>query len=103
MATTIASFLRLRRSPVVAVDVDHVSPARTGTGGGGVKVPTFLGWTPGLRSLVAGRLLTCGCLVGVYQTRAGAILEILDACGPACPHPGHQQNSVIEDDEDLVI
>jgi hypothetical protein len=95
MATTINSFLRLRRSPVVTADVDHVPPVRAGKGGKGPTVLTFLGWTPGLRSLVAGRVLGCGCLVGAYETRAGAIIEVLDACGPVCPHAGHRQNAVL--------
>ena len=92
MATTSTSLPRFRRSPVASVD--HVPAARAR--GVSLKVPTFLGWTPGLRSLVAGRVLTCGCLVGVYQTRAGAILDVLDARGPACPHADHECNAILD-------
>lgn len=92
MATTSTSFPRLRRSPAVAVE--HVPAARAK--GEYLKVPTFFGWTPGLRSLVAGHLLSCGCLVGVYLTSAGAILEVLDACGPACPHADHKENAILD-------
>jgi hypothetical protein len=64
-------------------------------------VPTFFGWTPGLRSLVAGRVLNCGCLIGLYETRAGALIEVLDARGPACQDRTHVCNAVgLVEDED---
>jgi hypothetical protein len=101
MATT-GSFLRFRRHSAVTVDADHravvVHPR-----GYVQKVPTFLGWTPGLRSVVAGHVLSCGCLVGVYETRAGAILEVLDARGPDCPHAGHQPNAILDGGRAAVI
>lgn len=74
MATTSTWFQKIRRADVL---------------------PTFFGWTPGLRRLVAGRVLTCGCLVGVYETHGAAILEVVDACGPACSRADHAPNAVL--------
>jgi len=34
----------------------------------GAMVWTLFGWTPGLRQIVAGRVLDCGCLAGLYET-----------------------------------
>ena len=47
---------------------------------------TIGGWTPGVRRLVAGRALPCGCLAGVYHTLSDEEAEIIDASAPACPH-----------------
>jgi hypothetical protein len=58
------------------------------------SVPTFLGWTPGLRSLVSGRVLPCGCLVGIYEARGGYLVEILDARGDGCTDRTHICNAV---------
>lgn len=44
---------------------------------------------------VAGRVLTCGCLVGVYETYAGTIVFTIDACGAACTQPDHQLHAVV--------
>jgi len=60
------------------------------------SAPTLFGWTPGLRSLVAGRVLGCGCLIGLYETQIGDLIEIIDAVGPACPHSSHVLNRVGE-------
>jgi hypothetical protein len=51
-----------------------------------VKARTIGGWTPGLRELVDGELLPCGCLVGIYETWARQVVKIIDARGPACRH-----------------
>lgn len=34
--------------------------------------------------------LTCGCLVGVYETYAGEVIDILDARGERCPDESHR-------------
>ena len=60
------------------------------------SVPTFLGWTPGLRGLVSGRVLRCGCLVGFYETQVGGVIEILDGLGPCCEDRTHVLNRVGE-------
>jgi len=41
------------------------------------------------------RLLTCGCLVGVYETYAGKTLSIVDARGEGCRDSTHRLNSVL--------
>jgi hypothetical protein len=38
---------------------------------------------------VTGRVLACGCLVGVYETYGGDIVATIDARGAECRHPGH--------------
>lgn len=58
------------------------------------RVPTILGWSPGLR-LVSGRAERCGCLSGVYVTAAGATLVVLDAKGEACDDLSHCGNVVL--------
>jgi len=49
-----------------------------------------------LRGL-AGRLLACGCFVGVYETYDGQIVSTIDACGPGCRQPGHALHAVVPD------
>jgi hypothetical protein len=40
---------------------------------------------------ISGRVLPCGCLVGVYETYSNAVVATIDACGPACAdHRLHQ-------------
>jgi len=90
MATTTTSLPRLRRAPA-AFD------RQVRTRGTGLKVTTVLGWTPGVGSLVSGRTLDCGCLVGVYQMRDGSVLDILDARGPECCLDGHDVNVILDD------
>jgi hypothetical protein len=41
-----------------------------------------------LRGL-SGRVLDCGCLVGVYETYAGQVVATIDARGPVCTEPSH--------------
>ena len=45
---------------------------------------TVLGWTPGLRGHIAGHVLPCDCLVGVYEMWTGELVEILDSCCDDC-------------------
>ena len=59
------------------------------------SVPEFHGWTPGLRSLLSGRVLSCGCLVGDYQTWRGREMTIIDARGPQCECDRHQVNAIV--------
>jgi len=96
MATTVVSLFRYRRPTAAsrtsgaAVAPSH--PARAGT---------ILGWTPGVRALINGRVLPCGCLTGTYQLTAGGVAEILDARGPACDCPAHEVNAILEDEDQL--
>jgi len=47
-----------------------------------------------LRGL-SGRVLECGCLVGVYETYDGAVVATIDARGPACPAAEHRLHAII--------
>lgn len=61
----------------------------------GAMVWTLFGWTPGLRQIVAGRVLDCGCLAGLYETWNGEFVEILDGPSDCCRHPHHNVNFVL--------
>jgi len=39
--------------------------------------------------------LTCGCLVGVYETYDGDVVNILDARSSSCTQPEHQNGNLI--------
>ena len=79
-------------------------PARTSTIAGtvmpllsaGHKALTFFGWTPGLRRLVCGQLLDCGCLTGVYETKQAEIVTIIDYVAAHCTVFGHTVNLVVD-------
>lgn len=58
------------------------------------KARTILGWTPGLRTLVGGRVLPCGCLTGIYNTWTGDVVAIVDAPSDACPH-AHCEHAIL--------
>ena len=47
-----------------------------------------------LRGL-AGRMLPCGCLAGVYETYDGDIVTTIDVRGSACRQSGHSLHAVI--------
>jgi hypothetical protein len=85
MATISIPFLKARRSPA----------------GGTKQVATFLGWTPGVRTLLAGRVLPCGCLSGVYETNTGERVEILDGVGPACARRNHCLDVILDPSMDV--
>lgn len=55
---------------------------------------TVLGWTPGLRGIIAGHVLPCGCLVGVYEVWTGESVEILDGRRDDC-ESHHDVNRVV--------
>jgi len=48
-----------------------------------------------LRGL-AGKALSCGCLVGVYETYDGGVVATIDARGPECTHPDHRLHEVVQ-------
>ena len=60
----------------------------------GRKAFTIFGWTPGIRRIVGGRVLPCGCLVGSYETRAAGVVEIMDGPDDACSDPSHTVHMV---------
>jgi len=41
------------------------------------------------------RLLSCGCLIGIYETYSGKTLSIVDARGERCRDGTHRLNNVI--------
>jgi hypothetical protein len=47
-----------------------------------------------LRGLT-GEVLTCGCLVGVYETYEGRVVVTIDARGAACEDPTHTRHAVV--------
>lgn len=59
------------------------------------RVRTILGWTPGLRTFLSGRVLPCGCLTGTYETWTQGTVTIIDARGCNCPNAGHQTNVIV--------
>ncbi len=59
------------------------------------KAVTIFGWTPGLRALVGGRVMACGCLSGTYATWTDDVVVIIDARGECCPHGWHAVNTVL--------
>ena len=44
---------------------------------------------------VSGRVLACGCLVGVYETYGGEIVATIDARGERCPQSGHRLHAIV--------
>jgi hypothetical protein len=52
----------------------------------GTHAVTIGGWTPGLRALLAGQVLPCGCLAGTYQTAGGDAVAIVDTAADSCGH-----------------
>ena len=48
-----------------------------------------------LRGLGSQRL-TCGCLVGLYDTYDGRSVIMLDAPAPDCDDPRHRPNTVLD-------
>jgi hypothetical protein len=56
-----------------------------------------------VRRLIAGRVLPCGCLSGIYETRSGGRIEILDGVGPACRCRYHEPNVILDPSMDEVL
>lgn len=68
---------------------------------------SLFGWTPSLRRSLRGRVLPCGCSVGVYETRSGEIVQIIDARATRCGSGAHSPDAVVtaqdaEDEPDTV-
>jgi hypothetical protein len=65
-----------------------------------------MGLNPRLLSLVSppmrllrglsGRVLPCGCLVGVYETYSGGVVATIDARGATCTQPGHRLHDAVD-------
>jgi hypothetical protein len=50
-----------------------------------------------LRGL-AGKVLPCGCLIGVYETYEGGVIATIDARGAACSDPQHHLHALLSTD-----
>jgi len=48
-----------------------------------------------LRGL-GGRLLPCGCLLGLYETYDGHTVATIDACDPHCTDATHTLDAVLD-------
>ncbi len=60
---------------------------------------SLFGWTPSLRRMLRGRVLPCGCSVGVYETRSGEVVHIIDARSPSCGFVAHSVDTVLAGDD----
>lgn len=58
-------------------------------------VRSLAGWTPGLRTLLRGAVLPCGCLTGVYETWRGSVLCIVDSADTQCQTAGHDTDAIL--------
>jgi hypothetical protein len=56
---------------------------------------TVLGWTPGVRDLLGGQHLACGCLTGTYRSWRGTPMTVVDARGGSCANERHRVNAVL--------
>jgi hypothetical protein len=45
------------------------------------------------------QLLPCGCLTGIYETYAGTVVTLVDACGERCEDAAHRVGEQITDRE----
>jgi len=59
---------------------------------------SLFGWTPSLRRMLRGRVLPCGCTVGVYETRSGGVVQIIDARSSHCASATHVVDAVVAAD-----
>jgi hypothetical protein len=60
---------------------------------------SLFGWTPSLRRMLRGRILPCGCTVGVYETRSGDVVRIIDARSSSCESATHAVDAVVTGDD----
>jgi hypothetical protein len=44
---------------------------------------------------LAGKLLACGCFVGVYETYEGGVIASIDARGPQCADRAHGLHEIV--------
>jgi hypothetical protein len=47
-----------------------------------------------LRGL-SSRLLTCGCVAGIYETYDGEVVTLIDERGPECAEAAHEEGNRI--------
>jgi hypothetical protein len=56
---------------------------------------TIGGWTPGLRRLVEGCVLPCGCLTGIYETSSNDMVAIIDGRAERCRIASHVAHRIL--------
>jgi hypothetical protein len=56
---------------------------------------SLFGWTPSLRRMLQGKVLGCGCSVGVYETWSGDVVQIVDAHASDCQSSAHAVDAVV--------
>ena len=61
--------------------------------GGRTKARSFFGWTPGVRTVMAGQTLSCGCFAGMYQLWSGDVVALIDRHAPRCQQ--HEEHLVL--------
>ena len=61
----------------------------------GDRMRSFAGWTPGLRAVIRGRALPCGCVVGLYETHTAELAEVIDAAAVGCTNRSHRNDAVL--------
>lgn len=56
--------------------------------------------SPSMRLLrgLGGRVLPCGCLVGVYETYGGDVVATIDSRGLTCSEPAHHLHTIVPPD-----
>jgi hypothetical protein len=59
------------------------------------RARTVLGWTPGLHTLLGGRVLSCGCLAGTYHAWNNQVVVILDDRFDGCVNERHKRHAVL--------
>jgi hypothetical protein len=62
---------------------------------------SLFGWTPSLRRMLRGRVLPCGCSVGVYETRSGEVVQIVDARAAGCELGAHSVDAIVTPEDSL--
>lgn len=55
-----------------------------------------------LRGL-SGRVLSCGCLIGIYETYEGQTVGILDAQNVSCADPAHMPETIFPLENNVPI
>lgn len=55
-----------------------------------------------LRGLTS-KLLTCGCLVGIYETYEGTVIKVIDVRGSICSCSDHRERAVLHDSMALAV
>lgn len=56
---------------------------------------SIAGWTPGLRAILRGHVLPCGCLAGEYETWSANRMIIVDDVDPRCGIESHRMNTIV--------